>query len=41
MASRPDAVRRFSAVGAVSIAVKLAALALFAYLVLYVLGVHG
>lgn len=38
MSPRPEAVRRFSAVWAVSIAVKLAALAVFAFLVLKYLG---
>ena len=41
MPSPPSAVRRFTAVWAVSIAVKVVALAVFAYLVLYILGVHA
>ncbi len=40
MAPRPDLVRKFTVVYAVSIAVKVVALGVFAYLVLYVLGVH-
>ena len=41
MPPQPDAVRRFTAVWAISIAVKVVALGVFAFLVLYVLGVHA
>lgn len=41
MPPRPNAVRRFTAVWTISIAIKIAALGVFAFLVLYVLGVHA
>ena len=40
MVSRPDAVKRFGYIWAISIAIKIAALGVFAFLVLYVFGVH-